>query len=318
MYNALAGKPRRCRFVHTYHGHVFHSYYGKFKTRLFLAVERFLARFATDRIVVISEQQRREINEVFRVGRREQFAVIPLGIDLSTYASWRDRRPRLRAELKVKDQDLLIGIVGRLTEIKNHRLFLEAAALLKETFGSRVRFVVIGDGNLRRDLEEQAKSLGLDNDVSFLGTRNDPENFYPALDIVALTSLNEGTPLTLIEAMANARPVVVTSVGGVVDLLGDPLLPVSQNDEAVGYRICQRGVSVPSGDASGFARGLARLIEEPELRDRLGRIGFEFVTRNYAKERLLTDIAELYRELTQTESTSRVTTPPKEDLELRA
>ena len=80
---ALVGKPRRCSFVHTYHGHVFHSYYGKLKTRLFLAIERFLARFATDRIVVISEQQRREINEVFRVGRREQFAVIPLGIDMS-------------------------------------------------------------------------------------------------------------------------------------------------------------------------------------------------------------------------------------------
>src|SRR5437016_82264 len=99
MYRVLAGKTHRCRFVHTYHGHVFHSYYGKFKTSLFLAIERFLARFATDRIVVISEQQRHEINEVFRVGRREQFAVIPLGIDLSDYASWRDRRPRLRAEL---------------------------------------------------------------------------------------------------------------------------------------------------------------------------------------------------------------------------
>jgi glycosyltransferase involved in cell wall biosynthesis len=318
MYSALAQKPPRCRFVHTYHGHVFHSYYGKFKTRLFLAIERFLARFATDRIVVISEQQRREINEVFRVGRREQFAVIPLGIDINAYASWRDRRPHLRAELKVKDEDLLIGIVGRLTEIKNHRLFLDAAALLKETFGSSVRFVVIGDGNLRRDLEEQAKSLGLDNDVSFLGTRNDPENFYPALDIVALTSLNEGTPLTLIEAMANARPVIATSVGGVVDLIGAPLLPVSQHDEAIGYRICRRGISVASGDARGFARGLARLIEELELRDDLGRIGFEFVTRNYAKERLLTDIAALYRELTQTESTSRVTTPPKEDRGLRS
>ena len=297
MYSALAA--RRCRFVHTYHGHVFHSYYGKFKTRLFLAIERFLARFATDRIVVISEQQRREINEVFRVGRREQFAVIPLGIDLSAYASWRDRRPRWRAELKLTDEDLLIGIVGRVTEIKNHRMFLEAAALLKKTMGSRVRFVVIGDGNLRRDLEEQAKSLGLEDDVSFPGTRNDPENFYPALDIIGLTSLNEGTPLTLIEAMANARPVIATAVGGVVDLIGDPLLRASQDDNTGGYRICQRGVSVASGDAQGFANGLKRLIEDRGLRDDLGKFGLEFVTRNYAKERLLTDMAELYRDLTQ-------------------
>jgi glycosyltransferase involved in cell wall biosynthesis len=294
MYNALSGKTRRCRFVHTYHGHVFHSYYGKFKTRLFLTIERFLARFATDRIIVISEQQRREINEVFRVGRREQFAVIPLGIDLSAYASWRERRPRLRTELNMTDDDALIGIIGRLTEIKNHRLLLEAAAWLKKSMGSRARFVIIGDGNLRPDLEAQAQSLGLENNVLFLGSRDDPEDFYPALDIVALTSLNEGTPLTLIEAMANARPVVATSVGGVIDLLG---APATQFDEAPGYQICERGISVASGDAEGFARGLARLIDDPGLGDDLGRAGLEFATQNYAKERLLTDISELYREL---------------------
>jgi glycosyltransferase involved in cell wall biosynthesis len=292
MYRAFS--TRRCRFVHTYHGHVFHSYYGKFKTSLFLAIERFLARFATDRIVTISEQQRREINEVFRVGRREQFAVIPLGIDMSAYASGPDRRRQLRAELKLSEDELLVGIVGRLTEIKNHRLFLEAAAWLKQTTGAKVRFVVIGDGNLRRGLEEQAKTLGLENDVSFLGTRTDPEYFYPALDIVALSSLNEGTPLTLIEGMANARPVVATAVGGVVDLLGACSAPV---DKAQGYEICERGLSVQSGDAQGFARALARLIEDQALRDSLGQRGLEFVTRNYAKERLLKDMAKLYREL---------------------
>jgi glycosyltransferase involved in cell wall biosynthesis len=297
MYRLVS--DRRCRFVHTYHGHVFHSYYGKFKTSLFLAVERFLARFATDRIVVISEQQRHEINEVFRVGRREQFAVIPLGIDTSAYAAGGDRRDRLRNELKLGDDEVLIGIVGRLTEIKNHRLFLEAAAWLKETTAAKVHFVVIGDGNLRRNLEEQAKTLNLENDVSFLGTRNDPEYFYPALDIVALTSLNEGTPLTLIEAMANARPVVATAVGGVVDLLGPATAPT---EKAHGYQVCERGISVPSADAEGFAHALARLIEDPALRDALGRRGVEFVTQNYGKERLLKDMAGLYRELMEAEA----------------
>jgi glycosyltransferase involved in cell wall biosynthesis len=307
MYSALSA--RRCRFVHTYHGHVFHSYYRKFKTRLFLAIEQFLARFATDRIIVISEQQRREINEVFHVGRPGQFAVIPLGIDLSVYASWRDRRSHLRSELKLRDDDVLIGIVGRLTEIKNHRLFLEAAAILKQTDGSRARFVIIGDGNLRLDLEAQAKSLKLENNVAFLGTRNDPENFYPALDIVALTSLNEGTPLTLIEAMANARPVVATAVGGVADLLGSP---ARQYDEAPGYHICERGVSVAGGNAEGFAGGLQRLIADPNLRDDLGRAGLDFVTHKYAKERLLRDMAELYRDLMQVESVDRLAESPKE------
>lgn len=286
----LVGKPRRCSFVHTYHGHVFHSYYGPVKTRLFLGIERFLARFATDHIIVISEQQRREINEVFRVGRRKQFAVIPLGIDMGLYASWQDRRPRLRAELNADDDQVLVGIVGRLTEIKNHGLFLQAAALLKKSAGSKVHFVIVGDGNLRRELEEQAKTLGLGNDVSFLGTRNDPEDFYPALDIVALTSLNEGTPLTLIEAMANARPVIATSVGGVVDLLGPAATPY----EAAGYQVCERGVSVASGDAEGFARGLARLIEDPGLRREMGRRSLEFVKQNYTRERLLRDVSALY------------------------
>jgi glycosyltransferase involved in cell wall biosynthesis len=294
IYRALPGQSRRCRFVHTYHGHVFHSYYGKFKTSLFLAIERFLARVATDRIVVISEQQRREINEVFRVGRREQFAVIPLGIDLGVYTCWQERRSHMRRELNLSDQDVLIGIVGRVTEVKNHELFLRAAALLKKSPPTPARFVVIGDGNVLGQLQAQAASLGLADEVSFLGTRTDPEYFYPALDIVALTSLNEGTPLTLIEAMANARPVVATAVGGVVDLVGNP---AGSDENSNGYRLCERGVLVASGDGEGFARGLERLIADLELREDLGRKGLEFVTRNYSKERLLADMARLYRGL---------------------
>ncbi|HYT50563.1 MAG TPA: glycosyltransferase, partial [Pyrinomonadaceae bacterium] len=291
--STLIGKPRRCRFVHTYHGHVFHSYYGPTKTRLFLTVEKLLARLATDRIIVITEQQRREINEQFRVGRSEQFNVIQLGIDLSIYANAEARRARAREELNAQRNEVLIGIVGRLTEIKNHRLFLEAAALLKQLTDKKVRFVIIGDGALRPELESQTRSLGLENEVAFLGTRNDPENFYPALDIVALTSLNEGTPLSLIEAMANARPVVASAVGGVVDLLGAK----TSAEEDVRYQICERGVAVASGDAEAFARALRRLIDDNQLRQKIGARGREFVTKNYAKERLLADINRLYAQL---------------------
>ena len=289
--SALLGKPRACRFVHTYHGHVFHSYYSPRKTRLFLAIEKCLARLVTDRIVVVSHQQRLEINESFRVGTPEQFAVIPLGIDMSVYADWEKRRSIARAELKADENDVLIGIVGRLTEIKNHKLFLEAAARLRKLTNSTVRFLIIGDGNLRGVLDAQTKSLGLNDSVSFLGTRKDPENFYPALDIVALTSLNEGTPLTLIEAMANARPVVATAVGGVVDLLGQ-----SQR-ESDGYALCERGISVRTGDAEGFAHALAHLIEDEEMRRDLGTRGLDFVKQHYAKERLLADVSELYAQL---------------------
>jgi glycosyltransferase involved in cell wall biosynthesis len=287
----LLGKPRPVRFVHTYHGHVFHSYYGPIKTRLFLTIERFLASTTTDRIVVISEQQRREINEVFRVGRREQFAVVPLGIDISAYAGWLQRRAPVRAELNANESDTLIGIVGRLTEIKNHRLFLDVAARLK-TAGVRARFLIIGDGHLRSALEAQVKSLGLSDDVSFLGNRRDPENFYPALDIVALTSLNEGTPLTLIEAMANARPIVATAVGGVGDLLGS-----EQSKDGSGYTIRERGISCDSGDAEAFSRGLRRLLDDKDLRTRLGSQGLDYVTRHYSRERLLVDISQLYADV---------------------
>ncbi len=295
---ALIGKPRKCSFVHTYHGHVFHSYYGRMKTRLFLGIERLLARLGTDRIVVVSRQQLREINEQFRVGRREQFAVIPLGIDTTTFANWDEQRPRLRAELKVSESEVLIGIVGRLTEVKNHALFLRAAAACRTLVKPRrVRFVIIGDGKLRPELETEAKSLSLGDDVVFLGTRQDPENFYPALDIVTLTSLNEGTPLTLIEAMANARPVIATEVGGVVDLLG-PI--VSTGNAESSYAICERGLLAKSKDAEGLARGLARLIEDESLRADLGVRGRDFVSRNYARERLLADMIQLYGQLVAT------------------
>ncbi|MGQ0761886.1 MAG: glycosyltransferase [Acidobacteriota bacterium] len=293
---ALFGKPRACRFVHTYHGHVFHSYYGPAKTKLFLTIERALARLVTDRIIVVSEQQRREINENFRVGTPEQFAVVPLGLDLSSFSGWQAKRSRLREELSASDDELLIGIVGRLTEIKNHALFLRAAVRVRELDRSsshqrRMRFVIVGDGSLRRTLEEQARELGLADDVVFVGTREDPEFFYPALDVVALTSHNEGTPLTLIEAMANARPVVSTAVGGVVDLLGARLA------DGAGHTVCERGISVKSGDVEGFAEGLTRLGQDEGLRKEIGGRGREFVARNYAKERLLADMSRLYEEL---------------------
>jgi glycosyltransferase involved in cell wall biosynthesis len=287
----LIGRPRPCRFVHTYHGHVFHSYYSPNKTRLFLAVEKFLARFATDRIIVISGQQRQEINANFRVGRSRQFAVIPLGIDLSVYADWQTRRAAFRREVNASPDEILIGIVGRLTEIKNHQGFLDAAAQLKKISRAKLRFLVIGDGGLRPQLEAHARELGLQDDVLFSGTRSDPENFYPALDIVALTSLNEGTPLSLIEAMANERPVIATAVGGVVDLLGQ------QTSKRDGFHICERGVLVEEKDSETFARGLELLITDESLRQEIAIRGREFVEKNYSKDRLLSDVAKLYQQM---------------------
>jgi glycosyltransferase involved in cell wall biosynthesis len=283
------GRPRACKFVHTYHGHVFHSYYGRLRTGVFLNIERLLARIVTDRLVVVSEQQREEIGRIFRVGTADQIRVIRLGLDLNVFAQHANRRALFREQLGISDDVTLVGIVGRLTEIKNHEMFLESVARLKR---ERARFVIIGDGSLRESLETKARSLGIEKDVIFAGGRKDPEYFYPALDICALTSRNEGTPLTLIEAMANARPVIATSVGGVVDLLGEVV------EDAGDYKICERGISVRPDDADGFAAGLLRLIEDTSVRERVSQQGFEFVDCNYRKERLLEDIKDLYGELT--------------------
>ncbi|HKS10617.1 MAG TPA: glycosyltransferase [Pyrinomonadaceae bacterium] len=295
----LVGRPRPCKFVHTYHGHVFHSYYGRLKTGVFLTVERVLAKCATDRILVVSEQQKEEINQAFHVGRQDQFRVVRLGLDLGIFADRESRRARFREELGIGDDVTLVGIVGRLTEIKNHEMFLQSVA---RTNFENVRFVIVGDGSLRESLEQQARSLGVEEKVIFAGGRKDPEYFYPALDICALTSRNEGTPLTLIEAMANARPVIATSVGGVVDLLGDVV------EEGV-YSVCERGISVRPYDVDAFAAGLGRLIEDKSLRDRLGKRGFEFVDHNYRKERLLEDIKDLYGQLLNRERTANCELP---------
>jgi len=292
----LVGKPRQCKFVHTYHGHVFHSYYGRGRTQLFLAIERLLAKLVTDRLIVVSKQQSIEIGKTFRVGRPGQIKVIPLGLDLDVFTDHAKRRARFRHELCIPDDAILVGIVGRLTEIKNHKMFLNVAARLKAIDPAcrrqgAVRFIIIGEGSLRESLEAQRQSLGLDKDVIFVGGRSDPEYFYPALDVVALTSRNEGTPLTLIEAMANERPVVATSVGGVVDLLGDVI-------EDGPYQVCWHGISVPADDEESFVAALSRIIRDRSLRQELGTRGLEFVEVNYSRERLLEDIKGLYGELT--------------------
>ena len=306
--SALIGRPRPVRFVHTYHGHIFHSYYGALKTRLFLLIEKVLALIATDRIVVISPQQYHEIHEIFGVGRARQFAVIPLGLDLEAFNDWQTRRRVLREELGAGEQDVLVGIVGRLTEIKNHKLFLQAAAhykkeeagALEKSGARRVRFLVVGDGHLSDALKEEARILGLEQDVLFLGQRDDPENFYPGLDIVALTSLNEGTPLTLIEAMANERAVLARAVGGVVDLVGEETGATLVGSK--GYALCERGVLVRAGaDARAFAEGLRTLVENEEARRGMGERGRRFVESLYSKERLTRDVTKLYQELLHTE-----------------
>ncbi|HVF31076.1 MAG TPA: glycosyltransferase [Pyrinomonadaceae bacterium] len=283
------GRPR---VVHTFHGHVFHSYYGSLKTRLFLTIEKLLARVATDKIVVISPQQRAEISERFRVGRQEQFEVIPLGIDVEGFAASTEKRSEFRAELGLGNSEIVVGFVGRLTEIKDLSLYLHVAAEVSKAGEiPTVRFLIAGDGHLRPALEREAQELGITETVRFLGNRTDADRVYAGLDIVALTSLNEGTPLSLIEAMAAGKPVISTLVGGVVDLLGDS---VEQHE---GFQVCERGVGIEGRSPGDYAKGLIYLVKNERLRETLAEKGRVFASSEYSKDRLVNDIKALYRKL---------------------
>jgi glycosyltransferase involved in cell wall biosynthesis len=148
--------------------------------------------------------------------------------------------------------------------------------------------LIVGDGHLRSELEAQARAAGLDGRVIFTGFRGDAASFYADFDVVALTSLNEGTPMTLIEAMGCGRAVASTEVGGVADLMG------RRRETLDGFTIWEHGVTAPSRDVEAFTNGLRYLIERPGLRREMGERGRAFVLSRLSKERLIGDMENLY------------------------
>jgi glycosyltransferase involved in cell wall biosynthesis len=283
------GRPRPCRVVHFYHGHVLHSYYGKLKSSVFIAIEKLLAR-ATDLIIVPSQQQLEELSGRFGIGKRERFRVVPYGLELDDFAGTSDNRRSLRSRLNIADDEIVVGIVGRLTAIKNHDMFLRVARRVQDLGVRRTRFVVFGVGGDRPSLEERARAMSLDN-VLFAGFVEDAREMYAALDVIALTSRNEGMPLTLIEAMANGKAVVSTAVGGVVDLLG----PVERRETE--FEIRERGLTVASEDDAGFTAALLRLLNDSALRESLETRARAHVLQEHARKQFTHTIMRLYREL---------------------
>lgn len=271
----LAGVPV---VVHTYHGHVFYGYFSPRTTRLYLAIERWLAR-RTDRLLTVSETVRRELLAL-GIGTPERLTVMPLGLDLDRFLDCGGTRGQLRAELGVGADTPLVGIVARLVPIKAHEVFLEAAATLARQVPDS-RFLVIGDGERRSELEGLARGLGLGDRVRFLGWRRDLERIYADLDLVVLTSRNEGSPVSLIEAMAAGRSVVATRVGGVPDLVEDGVT----------------GCLVPAGDSHALAGAIGALLRDPDRRRSLGAAARKHVYPAFSADRLLADMDRLYREL---------------------
>ena len=284
-YRFITGAP--LVMVHTFHGHVFHGYFGPIATKLFCGIERRLSRF-TDCIVAVSQTVKEDLVKL-RIAPARRIRVLSLGPSLDRF---------LKIDPPVFEEPLKIGMVGRLTGIKNHPLLFEAAQMLRQsTQLDHTQFLLVGDGELRPTLESAVRQMDLLEHIRFLGWQTDLPAVYQSLHILCLTSKNEGTPVAILEAMAAARAVVATDVGGVRDLLGKstrPEIPGSAGE----FEICERGLLVPSEDAKTLSKALHFLMSHPQVSLQMGMAGREFVRRSVSAEQLVGTTHRLYQRLT--------------------
>jgi glycosyltransferase involved in cell wall biosynthesis len=295
-FNFFARPNRKIKLIHTFHGHVFHGYFNPVKSKGFILIERLLARF-TDRIIVISALQKEDICKKFKIAKSQKVRVVPLGFDLKDFSDLNNEKVREKIRfqyLSRRNADtLLLGIVGRLTSIKNHHMFLRAIRYLKDAgSASCYQSLIIGGGELYDDLVRLVDDLEISESVIFTGWQKGMASFYKALDVVALTSKNEGTPVTLIEAMAAKKPVIATDVGGVRDLMG----PVIEK-KLDGFILYQNGITVPSERFDIFANALTFLFHNQDVARQMADRAQKYVLQHYSEERLFKDIDAVYRNL---------------------
>lgn len=282
--------------VHTYHGHVFHSYFHPLKTKIFINIERKLGR-KTDAIIAISQQQKKELTVDFNIAPENKFRVIPLGLDLDKFQTNREeKRLAFRSSFGIKEDDIVLTITGRLVPIKNQVLFLEGIKHLLQNSRQTIKAFIVGDGESRTLLEEKARQLNIgfstekdtrhDQPLVFTSWRSDIDHINAGSDIIVLTSFNEGTPVSLIEAQAACKPVVSTRVGGIEDVVKDK----------------ETGLLSDINDTTTFCANLLKMTEDKELRCKFGQAGEEYVTTRYSYRRLVSDMSGLYHELLSAKS----------------
>ena len=261
--------------VHTYHGHVLSGYFGPAKTRAFRAIERALG-CVSDQLVGVSDATVDEL-VAMRVAPRSRFTVVPIGLDLDGFLAVGPHDGMgFRREIGAGPDDVLAVFVGRLAPIKRLDVLLEATGVARRA-GSPLRLAIVGDGELRAQLEAQADALGISEWVTFCGFRSDLAEITAGADVAVLSSDNEGTPVALIEAAAAARPAVSTRVGGVADIVRD-----------------DTGLLVAPGDPQALGQALARISADPALRDRMGAAARAHVGDAFGADRLVRDIDDLY------------------------
>jgi glycosyltransferase involved in cell wall biosynthesis len=274
------GRSRRV-LLHTFHGHSLSGYFSSRTARAFLAIERFLAR-RTTRLIAVSEEIRDEL-VAMGVARAERFEVIRLGFDLSPFALGEPERSQraaaVRAQLGIAKNARLVTLIARLVPIKRVDRFLRVALRLAER--EDTHFLIVGDGELRESLHASAEARALRGRLTWAGFRRDIADVCFASDVVALTSDNEGTPVSLIEALAAGTPVVSTNVGGVATVV----------------RHEETGLLAESDDERGLAEALVRVLDDAQLAERLAHEGQRHALQSFGQERLVEDLDGLYRRL---------------------
>jgi len=268
--------------VHTFHGHVFNSYFGKAKSELFKLIERKLAQKSTG-IVAISDLQKKELVNTYKIASENKVNVIPLGFDLQKFNhNLSEKRKNIRKKFQISEDQIAVAIIGRLAPVKNHSLFLKTVIKLKGKTRKKLVFFIVGDGELRAEITKKVNDLiKMDIDIRMTSWIKDINQFNAGMDIICLTSNNEGTPVSIIEAQASQVPVVSTNVGGVTDVMIDN----------------ETGYIVPKNNARIFADKLLILIENEALRNEMGQKGWSFVKERFHFERLVKDMENYYKEL---------------------
>ncbi len=287
----VAFPRRRPVLVHTFHGHSLTGYFSSRTASFFLAIERWLAR-GTDALVAVSPEVRDDLVRL-GVAQRERFVVIPLGFDLSEFlddSARERRRAALRAEWRVGDREQVVTLVARLAPIKRVDRFLRVAVRLADR--PNLRFIVVGDGELRHQLGRSDEARALGERLVWAGFRRDMPDVCFASDIVVLTSDNEGTPVSLIEAQAAGVPVVGTDVGGVRSAVRDG----------------ETGLLAAPEDEQRLASLVASVLGDRRLAARLGASGRAHAASTYDIARLVDDHDRLYRRLLATARASGVRT----------
>jgi glycosyltransferase involved in cell wall biosynthesis len=277
LFNLTRARSRRCLVVHTFHGHVLTGYFGPTTNAAVRVAERTLAR-VTDRVVTISPAQRDDIVTRFGIAPAARTVVVPLGLDLDRLARLDPLAPHLRHQFGIAERALVIGYVGRFVAIKDLptlvRAFARVAAVRPEAV-----LLLVGDGPLRPEIDALITALSLQKQVRLAGWIDDLPPLYATIDICALSSLNEGTPVALLEAMAAGRAVVATRVGGVADVVEHE----------------RTGLLVQPGDPDALADAIVRLAADPGERSRMGAAGRDAVVGRFSSQRLVEDIDALYK-----------------------